>query len=92
MNDGSMVALMAGGLAMGYFVAGLFFLRFYKETRDRLFGIFAAAFWLLASQRVALVLLRGDAGDSLIWVYVVRLFAFLLIIFAILDKNRARTA
>ena len=35
---------MLGGLVMGCFVAGLFFLRFWRKTHDRLFAIFAIAF------------------------------------------------
>jgi uncharacterized protein DUF5985 len=31
---------------------GLFFLRFWRESRDLLFGYFAVAFFLLAIQRV----------------------------------------
>ena len=84
-----MKELVSGALVMAYFVAGLFFLRFWKETRDRLFGIFAAAFWLLCLQRALLTLLVEDAdrGEHLFF-YVIRLFAFLLILWAIIDKNR----
>lgn len=83
-----MSGLITGAMAMAYFVAGLFFLRFYKDTADRLFLIFAVAFGLLAAQRTLLTVLaaRPDAHLAL---YVVRLLAFLLIIAAIVDKNRA---
>lgn len=77
----------SGALVMGYFVAGLYFLRFWRDTRDRLFGIFAAAFWVLAAQRAALAL-TGDPANEQVWLYGVRLFAFLLILAAIIDKNR----
>ncbi len=80
--------LVSGGLALGYLVAALFFLRFYRETSDRLFGIFGAAFVLLAAQRVALSVLT-NAGYDTTWLYGVRLLAFLLILAAIIDKNRA---
>ncbi|HEU0053704.1 MAG TPA: DUF5985 family protein [Longimicrobium sp.] len=81
--------LVSGALVMGYFVAGLFFLRFWKETRDRLFGIFAAAFWLLGVQRALLALLVDDASrEGHVLFYLVRLVAFLLILWAIVDKNR----
>ena len=36
-------------------VVALFFLRFWRETRDRLFVIFAAAFALLGITRLALI-------------------------------------
>jgi hypothetical protein len=80
--------LVTGAIVMGYGVAGLFFLRFWRETRDRLFVIFAGAFWLLGAQRLALAfsgsLVEDDTG-----LYLVRLFAFLLILGAVVDKNRS---
>jgi hypothetical protein len=79
--------LVSGGIIMGNVVVGLYFLRFWKETADRLFLIFALAFWLLAVQRVSLVLFAGDPGAD-VWLYTIRLLAFVLIIAAILDKNR----
>jgi len=78
---------MSGALTMGYFVAGLYFLRFWRDTRDRLFGIFAAAFWLLAAQRAALALTVDPTGEQVL-LYSVRLLAFVLILAAIIDKNR----
>jgi hypothetical protein len=79
--------LISGAILMGYLVAGLFFLRFWRDTRDRLFLIFGIAFGLLAVQRLALVLTR-DMLESQTGLYIVRLFAFLLILGAIVDKNR----
>jgi zinc transporter ZupT len=83
----TLTALVSGLLVMGYAVAGLFFLRFWRETHDRLFGIFAGAFWLLALQRLLLAVLRDPNGEQL-WLYGVRLLAFVLILVAIVDKNR----
>ena len=80
-------AVVSGALVAGYAVAGLFFLRFWRETRDRLFGIFAVAFWLLAAQRLALALASDPNGDQLL-LYGIRLLAFVLILAAIVDKNR----
>ena len=84
-----MSAFVAGALMMGYLVIALFFLRFSRESGDRLFAIFATAFFLMAVQRYALFY-YGEVGDA--WVYGLRLVAFLLILFAIIDKNRAATA
>jgi hypothetical protein len=79
--------LVTGGIVMGYTVTGLFFMRFWRQTRDRLFLIFAISFWLLGLQRLVLslasALIESDTG-----LYLVRLFAFLLILGAIIDKNR----
>jgi len=83
--------LFTGGmLAAGYAIAALLFLRFWRETRDRLFAFFAAAFALLTLQTTVLTLL-GDRIDEPALMYVVRLLAYLLILAAIVDKNRART-
>ena len=77
--------MISGALAMGYLVAAMFFLKFWSEARDRLFGLFASAFALLAVQRVLLPFAPADMD----WLpYVVRLLAFVLIIVAIVDKNR----
>ena len=81
--------LVSGAILMGYLVAGLYFLRFWRDTRDRLFLIFAVAFVILGAQRVALVLTR-ETLETQTGLYVARLFAFLLILGAIIDKNRAR--
>jgi uncharacterized membrane protein YeiB len=81
--------LISGAILMGYAVAGLFFLRFWRETRDRLFLIFAVAFWILGLQRLALVLTR-EMLETQTGLYLIRLFAFLLILAAIVDKNRVR--
>ena len=80
--------LLSGAIVMGYAVAGLFFMRFWRETRDRLFLIFACAFWILGLQRLALALSRNMVEDDT-GLYLVRLFAFLLILGAIVDKNRS---
>jgi hypothetical protein len=79
--------LTAGAIAMGFGVAGLFFLRFWRETGDRLFALFALAFLTLAANRVGLSLSgRGDREEH----YWVRFLAFALILAAVWDKNRSR--
>jgi hypothetical protein len=83
-----MSELISGAMAMAYLVSGLFFLRFWRDSRDRLFLAFAVAFGLLAAQRTLLTVL-SDRPDAHLPLYGVRLLAFLLIIAAIVDKNRA---
>lgn len=85
----STLQLIPGAIVMGYTVAGLFFLRFWRQTRDRLFLIFAISFWLLGAQRLALAL-TSQAVEARTGLYLVRLFAFLLILVAIIDKNSGR--
>lgn len=81
----SVAALISGLLVGGYVVIGLFFLRFWRASRDRLFGFFATAFWLLALQRVLLTVWH-DQHTTLL--YGLRAFSFIVIIYAIVDKNR----
>jgi hypothetical protein len=82
------INLMAGAIVMGYAVCGLFFLRFWRRTGDRLFLVFALAFWLLGLQRLAFAFTE-PVEESRTGLYLVRLFAFLLILGAIIDKNRS---
>ena len=76
-----------GGLAMGSLVAGLFFLRFWRESRDRFFLVFALAFGLMGVHWAALGTVDPGVETSH-QVYWIRLVAFLLIVVGVLDKNR----
>jgi uncharacterized protein DUF5985 len=82
-------ALISGAIVMGYGVCGLFFLRFWRATHDRLFAAFSAAFWVLGVQRLALALIE-PMEEWRTGLYTLRLLGFLLILGAIIDKNRAR--
>ncbi|WP_257460082.1 DUF5985 family protein [Archangium lipolyticum] len=68
-------------------VAGLFFLRFWRKTRDRFFAFFATSFLLMAVHRMVSLYLRDDS-EHLLTAYVIRLLTFVLILVAIVDKNR----
>jgi hypothetical protein len=81
-----MEEFIRGAIAMGFGIAGLYFLRFWRETHDRLFGFFALAFMGLAVNRVAITLI-GLTSEVPYSLYVIRLAAFLIILYAILDKN-----
>lgn len=81
-------AFVSGLLTAGYLVIGLYFLRFWRQSADRLFAFFAFAFLLLAIQR-SLLTLSSATDDTAVWLYGLRAFAFLIIIYAIVDKNRA---
>lgn len=85
--NAALFPLMSGAIAAGYVVAALFFLRFWRETGDRFFALFATAFTLLAVQRVATVVAM-QWTERTAPLYGLRLFAFLLILAAIVDKNR----
>lgn len=84
----SMREFLSGAMMMGCLVAALFFLRFWKRTRDRLFAMFAAAFAMMAVNRFILSAL-AEESEMRVPVYVARLLAFLLILSAIIDKNRS---
>lgn len=86
-----MIELVHGAILMGYLVGGLFFWRFWRETRDRLFAILAVSFWILAFQRL-LVALSYSPLESAAYLYSIRLLAYVLILAAIVDKNRKRRA
>ena len=77
---------MSGAIALGYAALGLFFLRFWRRTRDSLFASFAVAFWLLAVN-VAAATLAGPDEFHHASIYLLRLAAFVLIIAAIVRKN-----
>lgn len=83
-----MTDFLWGANAMAALVAAVFFLRFRRETGDRLFSLFALAFGALALSWLLPVLL-APARESSYLFYLVRLAAFLLIIAAIVDKNRS---
>ena len=80
---------LSGAITMGFAVAGLFFLRFWRRTREELFLAFAVAFWLLGAAQ-ALLAFAGNLVEERSWLYLLRLAAFALILAAIGWKNRKR--
>lgn len=81
-----MIDFLSGAVTLGYAVAAVFFLRFWRKTTDRLFLAFAAAFLLLAlNQVLASALEYGDERTP--FVYSLRVLGFVLILWAIVDKN-----
>lgn len=72
-------------------LAALFFFKFWRRTRDRLFLAFGAAFLIEGFNRLGFLQLDNPSeGDPAI--YFVRLLAFLLVLAAILYKNKPRAA
>lgn len=78
-----------GVIAMGCFVAALFFARMLKRTSDRLFLYFAVAFSILALERLVLSALNTPETTTPV-VYLMRLAAFICIIVGIVSKNVKR--
>jgi hypothetical protein len=82
-----MYSLISGAVVMASLVAALFFLRFWRQTRDRFFLLFSLAFVLDALTRIVLAL--SDIPDEQEpFYYLARLAMFGLILLAIIDKNR----
>jgi hypothetical protein len=79
--------MLLGAIAFAYAVLVAFFARYYMRSRDRLFLIFAGAFFVLAVNRVLRAVIAHSEDYTAL--YVVRLFAYLLILWAIVDKNRS---
>lgn len=79
--------LILGATAMAFAVAGLFFLRFWRDTGDRLFALFAVAFWLMSFGRLGFALTQ-ELPAAHPYLYFLRFVAFSLIALAIIDKNR----
>jgi uncharacterized membrane protein HdeD (DUF308 family) len=83
-----MSLFLLGAITMASFVAGLFFLRFWRETKDRLFLAFGTSFLVEGVNRTALAL--SDApNEGAPFFYLVRLLAYALILGAVVDKNRS---
>lgn len=77
---------LLGIVAMSSLIAGVFFLKFWRDTRDSFFLAFAASFIIEGLNRCGILLLeKPNEGNP--WVYLVRLLSFLLILGAILKKN-----
>ena len=90
MSDAMMLYdFLSGAVVLGYVTCALFFLRFWRRTRESLFLAFALAFMLLGGGQtvVALGNIPTEERGSL---YLIRLAAYLLILSAIYRKNRAR--
>ncbi|RYY94019.1 MAG: hypothetical protein EOO24_25625 [Comamonadaceae bacterium] len=84
-----MAEMLTGAIALGWLVAGLFFFRFWRHTRDRFFLWFALSFWLESANRVALGVI-ANANEGHPGFYLVRLLSYSLILLAIWQKNRPR--
>ncbi len=85
----SFALVTSGATIMGYAVAAVFFLKFWRRTADNLFLAFAAAFLLMAATPLLTTLLEVPREEQSPF-YLLRLLAFLIIIVAIIGKSRRR--
>ena len=86
-----MTLILIGAIGMGSLVAGLFFLRSWRDTKDRLFLFFAASFFLEGLNRFTLGL-TANPDEARPFFYIVRFASFVLILVGIADKNWSRAA
>jgi hypothetical protein len=83
MIDGFLLGVIVTGSA----IVSAFFFKFWRQTRDTLFLGFGAAFMIEAVNRSAFLFLPvPDEGNPVI--YIVRLLSYLLLLAAIVNKNR----
>jgi len=82
-------AFLMGFVAMGFLVAGVFFVKFWRETRDTLFLAFAV-FFLAQAGRSTLLLEAEQPNVGQPWTYFLHIFTLVLILGAILKKNYGR--
>lgn len=83
----TLTTFLAGAVSLGFALCALFFLRFWRDTRDTLFLSFSASFLLLGMGQTILAV-SGISDEQRPWAYVLRLCAFLLLLSAIVQKNR----
>ena len=81
--------MLSGAIAVASLTVALFFLRFWRNTRDRFFLFFALSFLLEGVNRIVLGLLSDAREDNPLF-YSVRVVAYGLIVAAIWQKNRGR--
>ena len=84
-----MIQMMYGAISMASLTIALFFLRFWRNTGDRFFLYFALSFAIEGVHRVYAALAFEDNEDSPLH-YLIRLLAYGLILWAILEKNLPR--
>jgi hypothetical protein len=81
-----MIDFLGGAVTLAYVVAGVFFLRFWRMTRDPLFLSFAIAFWLQAVGQVAGAVV-GEREEVRAIAFVPRIAGYLFILLAIVRAN-----
>jgi drug/metabolite transporter superfamily protein YnfA len=82
---------VSGATMASALVVALLFFRYWRQSHDRLFLMFALGFLVFSVSRLILAFLEED-DEGRVYVYGLRLAAFLLILAAIIDKNRSRAA
>jgi len=82
-----MILFLYGIIFASALTATIFFLQFWRNTKDRLFLYFGLCFGLLGIERLILAFMSLEKEHT---VFFIRLLAFSLIIVAIVQKNRVQ--
>jgi hypothetical protein len=90
-SEAIMDLFLLGAIAMASLTLGLFFLRFWKDTGDRLFMFFAMSFLLEGLSRTALAF-SYYRNEEQPFFYFVRFLSYVLILIGIVNKNRTKNA
>ena len=91
----SAVVFLSGICAATFIASAVFFLKFWRTSRDSFFVWFALACLMIAFERMMTLFVEGTNSplatpvtEANSWIYLIRLGAFLIISVAIIDKNR----
>lgn len=68
-------------------VIGAYFLKFWRQTRDGLFLAFGVSFLIEAINRSSILFLEHPREGNAV-IYAIRLLSYVLILAAIVNKNR----
>jgi Family of unknown function (DUF5985) len=91
----SMATFFSGFTMATFSACALFFFKFWRASRDRFFFFFGLTCFLLSLERFASLLYSPltASGDQLtesgIYVYMIRLAAFVMLLVGIWEKNRS---
>lgn len=88
MNSYSVEAVLLGAIAAVSLAIGVFFIKYWRSSRDRFYLFFAASFILESVNRALIGVIGRSEFEP--WHYGVRFLSYALIVIAILDKNRSR--
>ena len=83
-----MSEFIQGGTFIASLAVALFFLRFWRLSREPLFAVLSGAFGVFALNRLLLSILESE--DRRLWVYLTRAVVFVLIAAAVIAKNLDR--
>lgn len=88
---------LAGATMAAYFASGLFFLKLWRTSQDKFFKFFAIACWFLSLERIVVLFVQTplspepkDQTELSSWIYLLRLCAYMMILFAVVEKNRKK--